>query len=122
MNEKLKQDEVINEMIKAAGSPTMAALIDKVFRPYHVYLHDSVIPRCIISQNVTEPCQALTNMIGLMIITMTEAGSRGDPTYEGTLYFYNRFQHEINKLLRRKIEADFGVATMSIPSVGETEH
>lgn len=120
--EKSEYDAMMEEMMEAARTPTMKALVDKVYRPYHIYMHEVIIPQTAANQNVTEPCSALVNMVTLMIITMTEAAQRGEPTYEGVLEFYNRFQYEIASLLRQKIQADFGEATEIQRPVKDTQH
>ena len=115
-------DKLIDEMMNAANTPTMKALVDKVYRPYHEYLHDTIIPQTAISGNVSEVCNAMVNLVSLMIITVTETAQLGEPDYEGVLEFYNRFQREIAHLLNRKIVADFGVATEVTHANKSTQH
>lgn len=120
--ERNEYDDLIDEMMKNAGTPTMKAFVDKVYRPYHIYLHEEIIPRSAVSENVTEHCNAMVNLIALFIITLTETTQLGEPDYESVMGFYNRFQKEIAALLGRKIVADFGVATEVTRVKGDTHH
>lgn len=118
-----EHDKLMAEMMKAANTPVMKALVDKVYRPYHEYLHDVIIPKFAATQNVSEECNAMVNLVSLMIITITEASNRGEePDYEGNLEFYNRFQREIANLLSRKIIADFGIGTEVSQIDKSTQH